>query len=121
MLSWTIDSSYTSSYADSLEVSFWYYAENDRPEYPIWQLIGVLGDNTAYSASLRGIDLIETHKGWLKGTFIIPVSEQLDYILLSSQCPINYYLDNLMVRNTNKNILTKTDGEIFYNNYKVEE
>ena len=121
LLSLPIDNSYLNSESDTLELSFWYYVENDRFGFPIWQVDGISGDTKTYESSLFGNSILESHNGWLRASFILPMSDQIDHISLSSDSKISYYIDNLMVRNINHNTTTITDGEVFYNNYKVEE
>jgi len=116
ILSFPLSNSYNH---DTLELSFWYYVDHDYSGGPVWDLICKQKGKITYKEKLHGLDLMETQDGWMKVVFELPTKKEFESVTIESNSRHPYYIDEVLVRRIQDTISMGIDGELFVNNYRI--
>lgn len=106
---------------DTLEMSFWYFADRSRYGGPRWKIQCKSEGKVTFEDNKYALDILDTQSGWLRVNVDIPVPEGSDELSLNSTYQFEHSIDDIMVKQKNQKVKTNFHGEVFYNNYKIEE
>jgi len=105
-----------------LNLSFWYYVDITKEGAPFFFLRCKDENGKIINQQRRwALNILDTHKGWLRAEMELEIPKNTSELDLVSEYKSDFYIDELLLKNTGDDIYFQEGTKIYYNNFLVKE